>query len=63
MEFVNYDDLITPCDADILILVGYMPEILKDNFYIQRRYSKIIDILNKKTIRNDNIFHDAITIG
>ena len=53
---MNYEDFIIPTDADILRLVQHSPELLQDNFYIKRRYSQIINILNNLTIRNDNIY-------
>lgn len=56
MDFLNYNDFIIPTDADILRLVQHSPELLQDNFYIKRRYSQIIHILNNLTIRNDNIY-------
>ena len=61
MEFINYDELIIPTDADILRLVQHSPELLQDNFYIKRRYSLIINILNNLTVGNNNINIDNMS--
>ena len=59
---INHCELFTPTDGDILIIVRHTPEILENNYYIERRYAKIIKKLNKMTIRNDNRLINNISV-
>ena len=55
MEFVNYENMIIPTDADILQIIKHSQELLQDSSYIKRRYNEIIKILNSLTIINNDI--------
>ena len=63
MEYINYDEFLTPTDADILRIVKHSPELLIESFDIKRRYNKIIKILDGYTIRDNNIYRDNITVS
>ena len=55
MEFVNYENMIIPTDADILQIIKHSPELLQYSSYVKRRYNEIIKILNSLTIINNDI--------
>ena len=59
---INHCELFTPTDADILLIIRHTPEMLGNNYYIERRYAKIIKKLHKMTIINDNRLINNIAV-
>jgi hypothetical protein len=59
----NNNEYSIPNDAEILKLILDIPELLKENNYIKKRYNIIIKNLNKLTLSNYDICFNDIAIS
>lgn len=59
----NNNEYSIPNDAEILKLILNIPELLKENSYIKKRYNIIITNLNKLALSNYDICFNDIAIS